>query len=231
MIVASSDGTRIGYDVVGAGPPLVLLHGFSHERSLWSRAGWVARLRPEFTVIAIDLRGCGESDKPESSDAYSLEMHIADIEAVIVELGFECPIVWGWSLGATIALHLAKSTSVAATVAAGTYFGPIFTPTYVEARRTEARDALQRTRWSGLESWSAVEPDEIRGPLLVYTGTRDGNVVKELLRQRGSIEATGAALHVFDALNHLELVTAVDAVAAVVVPFIRAERRGGEITE
>ena len=225
MIVTSIDGTRIGYDVVGAGPPLLLLHGFSYDRSLWSRTGWVARLRPEFTVIAIDLRGCGESDKPESPAAYSLEMHIADIEAVIVELGFECPVVWGWSLGATIALHLAKSTSVAATVAAGTYFGPIFTPTYVEARRTEARSELERVRWSGLESWPAVEPDEIRGPLLVYTGTRDGNVARELRRQRASIEAAGGTLHVLDGLNHVELATAIEPVAAVVEPLIRAAGR------
>jgi len=222
MNIASLDGTRITFDLVGTGQPILLLHGFSHDRTIWTRTGWVERLRSEFRVVALDLRGCGESDKPSAADAYSLEAHIADIDAVLLELHIERPMVWGWSFGATLALHLAKNTMVARTVAAGTYFGPIFTSAYVEARLSEATGALQRARWSGLESWSAVAPSEVRGPLLVYTGTRDGNVVRELQRQRASIETAGGHLHVLEGLNHIELLTATRPVAALVEPFIRA---------
>ena len=108
------------------------------------------------------------------------------------------------------------------TIAAGTYFGRIFTSAYVEARLSEASDALQRARWSGLESWPAVEPNEVHGPLLVYTGTRDGNVVRKLQHQRASIEATGGKLHVLEGLNHIELLTPNGPVSDVVMPFIRA---------
>jgi pimeloyl-ACP methyl ester carboxylesterase len=222
MNISSFDGTRISFDVVGTGRPILLLHGFSHDRTIWNRTGWVERLRSEFRVVTLDLRGCGESDKPSVADAYSVEAHIADVDAVLLELRIERPIVWGWSFGATVALHLAKSAMVSRTVAAGTYFGSIFTSAYVEARLTEATAAVQRARWSGLESWSAVEPNEVRGPLLVYSGTRDGNVVRELDRQRASIEAVGGHLTVLEGLNHIELLTATAPVAAVVGPFIRA---------
>ena len=222
MNIVSLDGTRISYDVVGAGPPILLLHGFSHDRTIWIRAGWVERLRSEFRVVTIDLRGCGQSDKPNVPEAYSLEAHIADVDAVLRELHVDRPVVWGWSFGATLALHLAKNAMVAGTVAAGTYFGPIFTSAYVEVRLSEASDVIQQARWSGLGSWPTVEPNEVRGQLLVYTGTRDGNVVRELQRQRASIERAGGHLHVLEGLNHIELLTATGPVAATVGPFIRA---------
>ena len=221
MKIVASDGTRVDYDVVGAGPALLLLHGFSFDRTMWSRSGWIERLESDHRVVSLDLRGCGNSDKPLVPSAYSLDAHLADIEAVLEELAIERPVVWGWSFGATLALHFAKRGRVAATVAAGTYFGRIFTPAYVEARRSATTSELQRARWSGLESCPAIEPDEICGPLLVYTGTRDGNVVRELQRQRGSIEKTGGMLHVLEGLNHMELVTAVAPVGAVVLPFIQ----------
>jgi len=222
MNTESRDGIRISYDVVGSGPPLLLLHGFSHDRTIWASTGWVERLQSEFMVVRLDFRGCGASDKPGEPAAYSLEAHISDIGAVLEELGIEHPIVWGWSLGATVALHLAKHTVVAATLAAGTYFGQIFTSTYVQARLSEAHNALARCRWSGLASWPAVEPSELCCPLLVYTGTRDGNVVEVLQRQRGSIEAMGGRLHVLEGLNHVELLSATGPVESLVRPFIHA---------
>jgi pimeloyl-ACP methyl ester carboxylesterase len=222
MRIGSRDGIRISCDAVGSGPPILLLHGFSHDRTIWASTGWVERLRSEFMVVSMDFRGCGASDKPEGPAAYSIEAHISDIEAVLDTLGIERPIVWGWSLGATVALHLAKDEVVAATVAAGTYFGQIFTSTYVQARLSEAQNALVRSRWSGLASWPAVEPSEIHCPLLVYTGTRDGNVVEVLQRQRDSIEATGGRLHVLEGLNHVELLSAAGPVESLVRPFIRS---------
>lgn len=222
MNALSRDGVRIAYDVAGTGPPIVLLHGFSHDRTIWTRARWVERLQGQFTVVTLDLRGCGVSDKPQATGSYSLASHIGDVEAVLAQLGIVYPIVWGWSFGATVALHLAKQGIVAATVAAGTYFGPIFTPAYVQARLAEAPSDLARARWSDLRSWPTVAPDEIHAPMLVYTGTRDGNVVRQLEQQRSSIEAAGAHLHVLAGLNHIELITATEPVAAVVEPFIHA---------
>lgn len=46
----------------GDGPPLLLLHGYPHTHAIWHAVA--PRLAPDFTVIAPDLRGYGESSKP-----------------------------------------------------------------------------------------------------------------------------------------------------------------------
>jgi pimeloyl-ACP methyl ester carboxylesterase len=222
MNVASPDGTRISFEVEGDGPPLLLLHGFSNDRTMWSRIGWVGRLRADFTVITMDIRGCGDSEKPELAAAYSLDRHLADIKAVLSSCGVGRPVVWGWSLGATIALHFAKRGEPVATVASGSYFGPIFTPTYVESWLADSSTELERARWQGLGTWPAVGAAEVRGRLLVCTGTRDGNVVSKLEDQRDSIEAMGGRLHVFSGLNHIELITVTKSVAPVIEAFLHA---------
>ena len=64
MFATSNDGVRIAYEVYGTGPALLLLHGFSNDRSLWTKHRWIQYLKPMFTVITMDMRGCGESDAP-----------------------------------------------------------------------------------------------------------------------------------------------------------------------
>src|SRR5262249_24229930 len=77
--VTSKDGTRIAYDVTGAGPALILLHGGGGNRHDWHEAGYVARLSSAFTVIAIDQRGSGESDKPLTASAYAIDTLVDDV--------------------------------------------------------------------------------------------------------------------------------------------------------
>lgn len=210
----------IYYDIVGTGPAILLLHGFSNDHTIWRDNGWVDKLSKEFTVITMDFRGCGKSGKSDNADDYSLEAHCADIEKVLTKCSVTCPIVWGWSLGATVALHFAKKSKAAATIAAGTYFGPIFTSAYVEARLSETSSANERARLLGLRTWPTVQPHEIHTPFLVYTGTRDGNVVVRLEQQKDSIEAAGGILKVLPELNHPGLITNAEAVLPIVWPFI-----------
>jgi pimeloyl-ACP methyl ester carboxylesterase len=217
----SEDSVHIAYDVRGKGRSVLLLHGFGNDRAMWDRYGWTARLESEFKVITLDFRGCGESDKPQLPSAYSIDSHLADIEAVIAASGGGKPVVWGWSLGATVALHLASRGKVAATIAAGTFFGPIFTPAFIKAGTAEASGEIDRSRLLGMGTWLEVQPDQIEVRLLIYTGTNDGNVVKQLELQRKNIEAAGGELEVLQDCNHLELITETEKVAAIVEPFIR----------
>jgi len=60
----SPDQTRIAYDITGAGPAILLVHGGGGSRHDWHTGGYVQRLQDEFQVICVDLRGHGESDKP-----------------------------------------------------------------------------------------------------------------------------------------------------------------------
>jgi len=94
------DGRRIGYDDTGgSGVPLVLLHGFPLDRSVWDeQMDALAGTR----VIRIDLRGCGES---EPSDGPALmEILAGDVAGVLDALKIERAAFAGHSIGGYVAL-------------------------------------------------------------------------------------------------------------------------------
>lgn len=81
------DGVGLNVAVGGAGPAVVLLHGFPQTHYMWRE---VAReLAEEYTVIVPDLRGYGESDKPSEIDpgTYSKRTMAEDIVNVVGKLG------------------------------------------------------------------------------------------------------------------------------------------------
>ncbi len=212
MKTKSADGCDIAFDVSGRGAPVLLLHGFSQSRALWSHFGWVERLSRKYSVIVMDMRGCGESSAPMEPDDYSLTRHLADVDAVLEALAIGRCAVWGWSFGGTLALHLAKRGSkISSALVAGTHFGRVFTDKYIRERLAEASDRT-RARWEGLRSWPAVEPAELKCPTAVYSGTNDGNVVVQLERRRREIESAGIELRIFPDLRHGELVSKVGAI-------------------
>lgn len=62
--VSNVNGINIHYVTGGKGEPLLLIHGFGQNWFMWNRL--LPELSKHFTIIAPDLRGVGESDKPES---------------------------------------------------------------------------------------------------------------------------------------------------------------------
>ncbi len=121
----SRDGNRIAYDRTGSGPALLLLHGGAQSRQSWRTVGYVDRLKSDFSIVAMDLRGHGESSRPHDVDAYAIERHCEDILAVADHAGVERFILWGYSLGANIGRYLAaRSDRVARFVMVGIPFGP-----------------------------------------------------------------------------------------------------------
>src|SRR5688572_1610047 len=99
QFVTSQDGTRIAFDVTGSGPAVILLHGGGMNRQSWHTAGYVARLAKEFTVITIDIRGNGDSDKPAAVAAYSFERINEDVLAVADAVKAQRFALWGFSYG------------------------------------------------------------------------------------------------------------------------------------
>src|SRR5262245_28662657 len=92
-----SERRRIDIDEVtincmtgGSGPPVLMLHGFPQCLAMWGRVA--PQLARDFTVVCADLRGYGDSSKPQaSSDAsnYSFRAMAADQVAVMKHLGFD----------------------------------------------------------------------------------------------------------------------------------------------
>jgi pimeloyl-ACP methyl ester carboxylesterase len=105
---ANNQGVRIHYEVEGNGPPLVLVHGLAGYLEQWHELGYVDSLKKEFTLILMDLRGHGGSDKPHDPEAYKLKLLVADMIAVMDVLNISKTHFLGYSLGGRMAFALAK---------------------------------------------------------------------------------------------------------------------------
>lgn len=120
----SADGCSVAYEVIGKGSAIMLLHGGNHTRRDWHDVGYVERLKDDFTVIAVDIRGCGESDKPTDPVYYSTDRMCQDLLAVADSCGVERFIIWGFSYGGNIGRYLAsQSDHVAKMIIMGIPFG------------------------------------------------------------------------------------------------------------
>jgi pimeloyl-ACP methyl ester carboxylesterase len=126
-MATSPDGTKIAYEVTGTGPALLLLPGGGQTRGTWKERGYVERLAKSFTVVAMDLRGTGDSGKPTTSGAYALDRMLEDVLAVADAADAQRFHLWGFGHGAAIGRYLtARSDRVIAAVLAGATMGPVF---------------------------------------------------------------------------------------------------------
>jgi len=89
---------------VGAGRPVLLLHGISADHTEWRAVGHA--LAADFRVVMPDLLGRGAS-RPEPEAAFTLEDETSRLEELLAALGIERPLVAGHSHGASVALSLA----------------------------------------------------------------------------------------------------------------------------
>ena len=99
--VTSADGTSIGFDRVGAGPPVILVSGGSVDRT--SNAGLAEQLASTFTVFNYDRRGRGDST---DTLPYDEDREIEDIDAVTETAGGSA-FLYGSSSGAALAMDAA----------------------------------------------------------------------------------------------------------------------------
>jgi pimeloyl-ACP methyl ester carboxylesterase len=96
------DGVNIYYEVHGSGPPLLLTHGYSSTSDMWQ--GQIAALSKHHKLVLWDMRGHGQSDYPSDPAAYSEALTVADIAALLDEVGAKNAIIGGLSLGGYMSL-------------------------------------------------------------------------------------------------------------------------------
>lgn len=102
-----TNGIRLHYVTAGTGPLLLLLHGFPECWYSWRYQ--IPVLAEHYRVVAIDLRGYNESDRPAQLADYRMECLIADVVGVIQELGYERCTLVGHDWGGAIAWAVAEA--------------------------------------------------------------------------------------------------------------------------
>jgi len=104
-----TSGASINLVTGGSGPPLLLLHGYPQTHLMWRKLA--PRLAAEFTVVAPDLRGYGDSSKPPAGPDnanYAKRALALDQVEIMAALGFERFCVAGHDRGARVAHRLAR---------------------------------------------------------------------------------------------------------------------------
>ena len=103
----SVNGVRLHFRRQGSGPALILLHGWPEFSRIWRHN--IAPLAERFDVVAPDLRGFGDSDKPEGGAAnYALDLMAEDIRALADALSFGRFGLVAHDVGAYVAQEVAR---------------------------------------------------------------------------------------------------------------------------
>lgn len=198
-LFTSFDKTRIHFDTLGRGHPVVLLHGFITNSSSWKRAAVRQALADAgFKVVTLDLRGNGLSDRPHTAEAYKDNAELRDVMGLMKYLGLTNYDVVGYSRGAILAAELLTlNAPVRRAVLGGV--GADFTDPNWERRRNfqeafsksgshpELRPAVENAKRAGADTvvmarlqefQPAASPARLRKvtiPVLVINGDRDND--------------------------------------------------------
>ncbi len=185
----------INYDQQGSGEPLILIPYLAADAACY--AFQVAEYAKHFTCISIDLRGAGETDKPEG--AYSTELFADDVSGLMQALGIESAHVSGLSLGAAVGMWLAakypdkvKSLSLHS----AWHKSDLFLKTVVESWRTMLRTTGSVTELiiGGIFPWCftpdlyATNPDYIHS-LSAFVRSRPPQPPEAFIRQTEAVLA------------------------------------------
>ncbi len=174
---------EMAYTEAGQGSPVVLLHGFPFNRSLWSEQ--LEALRARHRVVTPDLRGHGETDV--TNEPATMEEMAQDVAALLDELHIKRAVIGGLSMGGYVALAFQRRFSyrVRALVLADTRS----TPDTDEARRAREASA-QKALGEGMEAIADAMLPKLFSPATLASKP---DVVARVRRMMTTTKPEGAA--------------------------------------
>lgn len=232
--IIRNGNAQIAYEVQGHGKAILMLHGFGTSKERYTKTGWVEDLKSEYKVIAMDLRGHGESSSFHNWEAYTLEQILSDIRAVFAEEAIQEAAIFGHSFGGSVALRgiLGGLPVTCGIIASGTWEGDFFQkdiPVWIDEYKVmqqrkiagnleglseeDAAWLLETDLESALAQFQAwtlfeeVKPEDIRIPIFVYSGTADEpRAVAHIQEYQAYFEERGWQYRIYEGMDHRDLV-------------------------
>lgn len=167
---AEVNGTRLYYEVVGTGEPLVLLHGFGLDRRMWD--GQFVDFARHRRVVRYDLRGFGGSAAPQVGQGYQ---HTDDLRALLDHLDIDQAALVGLSLGGLVALNAAldyadrvSALVLVDTIVSGRPMSAEWDEEFGRVRRDARARGIQvgRQGWLNVSVFAPARAHPQAGPLL-----------------------------------------------------------------
>lgn len=101
----TTNDITLHYVTQGEGPLMLMLHGFPEFWYSWRHQ--IPEFAQNYQVVAVDLRGYNDSDKPQAQSAYVMDEFVKDIQGVITGLGYESCVLVAHDWGGAIAWNFA----------------------------------------------------------------------------------------------------------------------------
>jgi 3-oxoadipate enol-lactonase len=167
---ADVNGTRLYYEVMGTGEPLVLLHGFGLDRRMWD--GQFADFARHRRVVRYDLRGFGGSAAPTVAQGYR---HTDDLRALLDHLAIDQAALVGLSLGGLVALNAAleyadrvSALVLVDAIVSGRSMSAEWDEEYGRVRREARAQGVQAGKqgWLNISLFAPTRAHPRAGPLL-----------------------------------------------------------------
>ena len=184
-MIAALNGVQLGYDDTGSGTPVLFIHGFPHDRTLWSEQ--CSALSTHVRCIAPDLRGFGESS---TEGPFSVDQYADDLAQLLEFLDVTKAVVCGLSMGGYVAMALWRRHPqlVSALVLCDTKAGPD-----TDEARTKRNELIALANQEGS---AAVAATQMAGMVGKTTREKRPDIVKrvETMMQRAPVAGVVGAL-------------------------------------
>ena len=181
MIALLPDGLTLAYEEAGSGTPLLLVHGWPHDHTMWE--GQLGGLAPYARVLAPDLRGVGGSTV---RGPYTIDQYADDLIAFLDSLGIARAVVCGLSMGGYIAFAMLRR-----------HGDRIRGLVLADTRATADTDELRANRAKQIalieqEGMTALAERQLQPTLARSTIERHAQLVDTVRRMMASVPPEGA---------------------------------------